>query len=142
MKIDGACHCGFITIEGDINPEKVTICHCTDCQTASSAPFRVSVPCPGETFKITGEPATYVKTTAESGNRRVQGFCPKCGTPVYSTSPGEGRQPFYMLRIGILSQRDQLMPKQQIWMRSAQPWVSSLADLPASETQLGTSHLR
>jgi len=30
MKIDGACHCGYITIEGEADPEKVAICHCTD----------------------------------------------------------------------------------------------------------------
>ena len=33
MKIDGACHCGTITIEGEADPEKTQICHCTDCQT-------------------------------------------------------------------------------------------------------------
>jgi hypothetical protein len=141
MKVDGRCHCGFIAIAGEVNPEKVTICHCTDCQTASSAPFRVSVPCSGDSFTITGAPATYVKT-AESGNRRAQGFCPRCGTPLYSTSPGEGPQPFYMLRVGVLRQRDQLTPKQQIWTRSAQPWVATLGDLPAIETQQGTAHLR
>ena len=35
MKVDGACHCGKITYEAQINPEKVAICHCTDCQTGS-----------------------------------------------------------------------------------------------------------
>jgi hypothetical protein len=31
MKVTGACHCGTITIEGEADPEKVSICHCTDC---------------------------------------------------------------------------------------------------------------
>ena len=47
-----------------------------------------------------------------------------------------------MLRVGILRQRDQLPPKQQIWARSAQPWVNALGGLPKSETQQGTAHLR
>ncbi len=32
MKINGACHCGNITVEGEADPEKVNICHCTDCK--------------------------------------------------------------------------------------------------------------
>ncbi len=60
MKVHGACHCGAITIEGEVDPEKVTLCHCSDCQTMSGAPFRSSVPVPGKTFNITGKPATYV----------------------------------------------------------------------------------
>ena len=93
MKIDGACHCGYIKIEGEADPEKTTICHCTDCQTQTGTAFRVSIPVAGATFKMTGQPATYVKMTAESGNPRVQAFCPRCGTPIYSTTPGEGPQP-------------------------------------------------
>lgn len=142
MKIDGRCHCGYITIEGEVDPDKATICHCTDCQTASSAPFRVSIPCPGDKFKMTGQPTIYVKTSAESGNPRAQAFCPKCGTPLYSTSPGEGPQPFYMLRVGILRQRGELTPKRQIWHRSAQPWLTELGAIPSIDTQQGTSHLR
>ena len=31
MKIEGACHCGYITYEADIDPDTTSICHCTDC---------------------------------------------------------------------------------------------------------------
>src|SRR5512133_302729 len=68
MKIDGACHCGYIRVEGEADPEKTTVCHCTDCQVSTGSAFRVNVPVPGATFRITGQPATYLKTTAESGN--------------------------------------------------------------------------
>jgi len=135
MKFEGACHCGFITVEGEADPEKVTICHCTDCQTGTGSAFRVSVPVPGANFKMTGTPTGYLKTTVDSGNPRVQAFCPKCGTPIYSTSPGEGVQPSYMLRVGILKQRDQLPPKKQNWFRSARPWVTELAAVPRNEKQ-------
>lgn len=40
MQIDGRCHCGFISYEAEIDPEKVMICHCTDCQTLSGSAFR------------------------------------------------------------------------------------------------------
>ncbi|MEX2034889.1 MAG: GFA family protein [Xanthobacteraceae bacterium] len=135
MKINGACHCGFIAVEGEADPERVTICHCTDCQTGTGSAFRVSIPVPGNSFKMTGQPANYLKTTAESGNPRVQAFCPKCGSPIYSTSPGEGMQPSYMVRVGILEQRDRLMPKRQNWFRSARAWVTSLDAIPKNQKQ-------
>src|SRR5207244_4325602 len=98
MKIDGAGHCGYIRVEGDADPEKTTVCHCTDCQVGNGSAFRVNVPVPGATFRITGQPATYLKTTAESGNPRLQAFCPRCGSPIYSTSPGDGQQASDMKR--------------------------------------------
>ena len=90
MKVDGACLCGAIRIEAEADPEKTVVCHCTDCQTGTGTAFRVSVPVPGESFKLTGKPAIYIRTTAESGNPRAQAFCPTCGTPFYATTPGEG----------------------------------------------------
>ena len=93
MKVDGACACGAIKVEAEADPEKTQVCHCTDCQTATGTAFRVSIPVAGATFKIIGKPAIYVKTTAESGRPRVQAFCGTCGSPIYSTTPGEGVQP-------------------------------------------------
>ena len=55
MKVEGACHCGFISVEAEIDPEKVSICHCTDCQTISGSAFRLSVPVPGNALKMTGD---------------------------------------------------------------------------------------
>ena len=86
MKIDGACHCGAITIEGDADPDKVGICHCTDCQTGTGSAFRVSIPVPGSTFKMKGQPAIYIKKTADSGIPRMQAFCGECGSPIYTAA--------------------------------------------------------
>ncbi len=135
MKVDGACHCGFIALEGETDPEQVTICHCTDCQTSTGTAFRISVPIAGATFKMTGQPATYLKTTADSGKPRLQAFCPRCGSPIYSTTPGDGVQPAYTVRVGLLRQRAQLPPKKQIWWRSARPWVTGLDRVPKAERQ-------
>ena len=130
MKFDGACACGRIAIEGEADPDKTQICHCTDCQTGTGSAFRVSVPVNGETFKMTGEPATYLKTTADSGRPRLQAFCQTCGSPIYSTTPGEGRQAVYVVRVGIFRERDQFVPRRQNWFRSAQAWVTGLGAIP------------
>jgi hypothetical protein len=135
MKIDGSCACGAIKIEAEADPEKVQICHCTDCQTGTGSAFRVSIPVAGAAFKMTGMPAIFIKTTAESGKPRAQAFCGQCGSPIYSTTPGEGVQDFYMVRVGILHQRDQLTPKRQNWFRSARAWVTDLGSVPKNQKQ-------
>jgi len=135
MRIDGGCSCGAIKIEGEADPEKTQICHCTDCQTSTGTAFRVSIPVSGTTFKMTGQPNIYVKTTADSGKPRVQAFCGTCASPIYSTTPGEGVQPSYTVRVGILRQRDQLVPRRQNWFRSARSWILKLDAVPKNEKQ-------
>jgi hypothetical protein len=134
MKVDGTCHCGSIRYEAEIDPAKVVICHCTDCQTLSGSAFRTVVPTNEGTFRLMcGVPKVYVKT-GESGNRREQTFCPDCGTPIYSATVGSGAQ-VVGLRVGTLRQRDQLMPRDQFWFRSSQAWLSHLPAMKKRETQ-------
>ena len=124
MQIDGSCHCGNITYEADIDPAKVAICHCTDCQVLSGSAFTMFVPVPKEAFRLRGgPPATYVKT-AESGSKRAQAFCPACGTRVYASAPVD--PPVFNLRVGTIRQRAQLRPQAQMWCRSALDWVMDL----------------
>jgi hypothetical protein len=132
MKIDGSCHCGAITFEAEVDPADATLCHCADCQTLSGSPFRVSVAAPPEKFRLlSGEPTIYVKT-ADSGAKRVQAFCPKCGSPIYSTAPDDPEADFN-IRVGVIRQRNELVPTQQIWTRSSQPWLRDLAAIPRAE---------
>ena len=116
MKIDGGCHCGFITYEAEADPEQTTICHCTDCQMLTGSAFRTTVRVKAEEFQLrSGEPKVYLKTTAESGRKRVQAFCPKCGTPIYATA-AEGQPTTYGVRVGTIQQREQFIPRKQIWL--------------------------
>jgi hypothetical protein len=132
MKIDGGCHCGAMAYEAEIDPEKVGICHCTDCQMLTGSPYRVSVPAPSATFKwLRGEPSIYVKTTAGSGTKRKHAFCGHCGSPIYASAMTD--TPFYTLRVGSIRQRAELAPKRQIWCRSALPWAMDIEELPKSE---------
>jgi hypothetical protein len=134
MKIEGGCHCGYITYEAEVDPAKASICHCTDCQTLSGTAFRTAVPAPDSAFWIlSGEPTVYVKV-AESGAKRAQAFCPRCGSPIYATSVGEGPK-VYNIRVGTVRQRDQLVPKRQIWFRSHQRWLDDIADIGTVEKQ-------
>lgn len=134
MKIDGACHCGNITYEAEIDPDRVRVCHCTDCQVLSGAAYRTVVGAAEKDFVLlTGTPKTYIKT-AESGAQREQVFCPDCGTPIYATSVGSGDR-VLGLRVGAIRQRAELVPKAQIWTRSALEWIDGVGSLPGDEKQ-------
>jgi len=132
MQIEGACHCGRISFTAQVDPARVMVCHCSDCQVMSGSPFRAVVPAPVETFVLHGEPKRYVKT-ADSGNRRVQAFCGDCGTPLFATAPENATT--VIIRTGCLKQRAELVPRAQIWQRSTLPWIGGVAALPGSPEQ-------
>ncbi len=127
MQINGSCHCGAVSFTARIDPSRVTVCHCTDCQVLSGAPFRAVVPAPIEAFSLRGTVKSYVKT-ADSGTRRAQVFCPECGTPLYAT---ETEDPVAaVIRLGCVEQRAQLKPTVQVWQHSALPWLNDLQATP------------
>ena len=128
MKIDGECLCKAIAYEAHVDPARASICNCDDCQTLSGSPFRASVPARAADFHILrGTPKVYIKT-AESGNKRAQGFCGECGSPVFS-STAENRE-IYNLRLGMVKQRAQIPAQRQIWCDSALNWAQDIHDLP------------
>jgi hypothetical protein len=132
MRIEGSCHCGRISFTAQVDPARVVVCHCSDCQVMSGSPFRAVVPAPIDNFVLRGEPKRYIKT-AESGNRRVQAFCPECGTPLFATAPENATT--VVIRTGCVKQRAALVPKAQIWRRSTLPWIDAVHTLPGSPEQ-------
>ena len=82
MKIDGRCHCGYVSFEAEANPETTTICNCTDCQMMSGA-----------------------------------------------TSDGDDPKA-YNVRVGVVRQRYELVPRKQLFVCSQQAWVNNLNSIP------------
>ncbi|WP_064693526.1 GFA family protein [Rhizobium aegyptiacum] len=127
MHITGGCHCGAIRYQAEIDPERVSICHCTDCQRLTGSAYRVTAPARSESFMlISGEPRSYAKY-GDSGALSRQFFCSTCGSPLYRTD-GEGSA--IGIRVGSIDQRRALAPKKQIWCRSALPWAENIEPLP------------
>ena len=128
MKVDGGCHCGFITFEAEIDPADVGVCHCTDCQSLSGTAFTTYVFAPRAGFKLlSGTPKIYYKT-GSSGAKRAQAFCPECGSRMYA-SAAVAEPERYNLRLGTIRQRHELRPQVQIWCRSALGWVMDLGSV-------------
>lgn len=133
MKVDGQCHCGQIAYTAEVDPAKVILCHCVDCQILSGAPYIAFVRTSAFTL-LHGEVHHYVKT-AESGRKRLHGLCRNCGTRLYAASVEEPRT--YSLRVGPLKQRDELKPMRRYWCDSAQPWSENLAGIERVARQPG-----
>ena len=114
MRIDGGCHCGELAYEATIDPAKVGICHCSDCQILSGCAFRTAVHVAAEDFNLLrGVPRTYQKTGG-SGKPRIMAFCGTCGTQLYGV--GVGRDAGTLsLRVATARQRAVLRPRREIW---------------------------
>ena len=134
MRVTGHCHCRKIAYEAEVDPARVMICHCRDCQRLTGSAFRVTLPVAPELFRlIAGEPTIYYKV-ADSGSRRGHAFCGSCGSPVYRLPTDNN--PNYSLRIGGLDQAQELQaPSKQIWTDRRLHWVNAIAGIPASPGQ-------
>lgn len=73
---DGACHCGFIVYEAEVDPDQDCACHSSDCQAVSGTGFRSALPVPEAQFRLLScTPKTCVKK-ADSGATSHQLFEP------------------------------------------------------------------
>lgn len=131
MHVDGKCFCGFVTYRAVIDPEKVAICHCSDCQNHSGTAYGIVAGVTRGFELLSGEMKTFYKI-ADSGARRALTFCPECGTRIYA-KPADDGPGFWGLRVGTITQRAELPPKMQVWCQSALPWTADISDLPRFE---------
>ena len=122
--------CGELKYEAEVDPDAAGVCHCSDCQTLSGSAFRTYIPALEGSFKfLTGAPKHYVKK-AQSGVERALGFCPECGTHIYS-APVDSGSTLFGIRTATTRQRDLLPPKVQVWCESAQPWAMNIPGIAA-----------
>ena len=122
IKVNGKCHCGQIEIKAVVQKSEVRACHCTDCQKMSGAPLRAIAVAPANRTKIKGQPKEYIKI-GDSGNKRIQAFCPDCGTQLFAT---DMNKTLYNLRTGFLEQKNELKPKTHVFTHSSMTWVNEI----------------
>ena len=115
----GGCACGAIRYECSAEPIMSGNCHCRDCQRGSGSAFNAFLVVPKDALKVTGE-ATYYDAKADSGNTASRGFCPQCGSPLFSKLSA---MPEVMgLKAASLDDPSWFKPTMDIYTASAQPW--------------------
>lgn len=78
----GGCHCGAVRYEAAGEPERHSVCCCTDCRRTAGAPMVSWAIYPKEAVKVTkGEPK------ARASSEHAQRFlCADCGTGLFYIS--------------------------------------------------------
>jgi hypothetical protein len=81
----GGCLCGAVRYQSTADPQLVGQCHCVDCRKSSGTDHCTHIVIPADAFTVSGEVKFY-DHPADSGNIVSRGFCPRCGSPIYSTN--------------------------------------------------------
>ncbi|WHO40628.1 GFA family protein [Sphingobium sp. AP49] len=71
---------------------------------------------------------------ADSGNAMKRGFCPNCGTPLFSLA--ESRPHLTIIRAGALDDPTRVAPEVVIWTAAAPQWVCHAPQLPQYPAQI------
>jgi len=128
MPHHGHCFCGQVQYSIDAEPVGARMCWCRDCQYIASGSATVNALFPDEAVTFTGEITTIVKT-ADSGNTVERGFCPECGSQIYSRTTEPKGLPI-RIRAGTLDNPGLIAPLAAIWVDSAPGWVAFDPKMP------------
>ncbi len=123
----GGCLCGAVRIYAHADPLLTRLCWCRLCQSLAAGNATVNVVFPSDKVAIEGEVRWY-ESIAESGNRMARGFCPACGTPLFSKT--EARPNLMIVRAGALDNPELLPPQGTIWTDEAPGWAHIDPNLP------------
>ena len=124
---EGGCLCGAVRYKG---PEAGGggHCHCVDCRKSSGTGFCSHMMVPEAGFAVTGEVRFFDKP-ADSGNVVSRGFCPTCGSAVYSTNSGMPGMVF--VRASGLDDPEVFRPQMVVYTDRAVSWSRIDPGLPS-----------
>lgn len=122
----GGCLCGAIRYECSAEPIMMVNCHCRDCQQVTGSAFAAAILVPGKAVKIIGD-VKYYNVTGDSGSIVGRGFCPNCGSRLFSKPP---IREFMGIMAGSFDDPSEFQPGMDIYTASAQPWDYMNPELP------------
>lgn len=126
MEITGQCFCGEIAYRATIDPNRVGLCHCRDCQISSGSAFRVVAAVDPENFAFTnGSPRTFTKVS-DRGFKRHLTFCGTCGTQLCAVPDPDSDLQSVSVRLATCDQFAELRPSGEVFCSSRVDWLSPL----------------
>ena len=124
----GGCLCGAIRYESRAEPLFSINCHCRDCQRTTGTAYAPVLAVPRDALRISqGEP-TYYTSQSDSGETVSRGFCPECGSGIFSKL--SANPDIVGLKAASLDDPSWFRPTVDIYTDSAQPWDVMNPDLP------------
>jgi hypothetical protein len=128
MTHTGQCFCGQVRFTIDADPVGSRACWCRDCQRIASGSATINVLFAEDAVAFTGA-ITTLERVADSGNTVERGFCPKCGSQLYSKTLKPAGLPM-RIRAGTLDDPELMPPQSVIWVDSAPGWAVLDPKLP------------
>lgn len=121
MKVpfDGGCACGAVRYSVAAEPVMAGHCQCTACQKASGTGHSSHVMVPLAAVTVRGE-VRYWDSPADSGNVVGRGFCPNCGTPLFSRNSALPQA--FFLRPASLDDPGQFAPQMVVYAARGRAW--------------------
>ena len=132
MAIEGGCLCKAVRFRVAAEPLAVRTCWCRLCQYLGAGSATVNVCFPAEALSVEGE-VRWHASKADSGSDMQRGFCPSCGTPLFSNA--EQRPHLTFVRAGALDDPSIAAPQATIWVSEAPEWACIDSAIPAHEGQ-------
>tara|TARA_R110002073_G_scaffold92783_5_gene217335 strand:- start:8176 stop:8619 length:444 start_codon:yes stop_codon:yes gene_type:complete len=124
----GGCLCGAVRYESAVAPQLAAHCHCVDCRKSSGTGHCTHLVIPEAGFTATGRVKFYDRP-ADSGNVVSRGFCPNCGSAVYSTN--SGLQGMVFPRASSLDDLEVARPTMSVYASRAASWDPVDPNLPS-----------
>jgi len=135
MAYTGGCLCGSVRYEGT-EESGGGHCHCIDCRRSSGTGHGSHMIVPEAALQVTGKVRFY-DAPADSGNIVSRGFCPTCGSPIYSRNSGFPGMVF--VRASSLDDPEVFKPQMVVYTDRAPSWdkmdtaLPSFAAMPSPE---------
>jgi hypothetical protein len=119
----GGCLCGSVRYRAKGRPERVSVCHCTQCQRRTGSALALVAHFKAANLAITGDPLSTYEYRSDESHRWIRlEFCARCGTTITLTaehSPG-GRT----VCGGTFDDPSWLSIERHVWTRSAVAWMA------------------
>ena len=129
----GGCLCGAVRYESSADAVIAGHCHCEHCRKTSGTGHGSHLGIPKDAFTVTGEVRFYDAPT-DSGNMVSRGFCPTCGSAIYSTN--SGMPDLVFPRASSLDDPEVFKPQVVVYTKRAASWDHMDPSLPAFEAML------
>ncbi|KZK94659.1 Glutathione-dependent formaldehyde-activating enzyme [Pseudovibrio sp. Ad46] len=124
----GSCLCGNVQLKSTMKPQITAHCHCDDCRKSSGTGHCTHAALPKEAVEVTGE-LTFFDKPANSGNVVTRGFCPTCGSAVYSLN--SAMTDLIFVRASAVDQPEVIEPQVNVYSSRAPSWDEIDPKLPA-----------
>jgi len=126
---NGGCLCGQVRYEFDRSAVLAAHhCHCTDCQKSTGCGRATILLVPNNGVHSSGELKTFT-VQGSSGSHVTRGFCPECGSPVFSFV--EEMADLKFIKAGSLDDSSWVEVVSSFWKDSARPWGPVDSAVPA-----------